>query len=137
MGMPVRPAAPGAANAPQEASRQAEPGRSESTQQEYAGMATLTGRRVAVTLALSTDPLGWVEGTLEIPDLGVQAAGSGAWRDNGLRLELAYGDGCAGTVRMQLTWEGEGRLAGELEARDCTGGAKGPLVVERRGSAPR
>jgi len=98
----------------------------------YTGIATLSGRRVPVVLEVRTGTNGDVSAELRIPDLEMEAAGTGAWKGTHLTLELAYDDACPGTVRLEVEQDPRGRLAGTLRARDCTGEAEGPVALEAR-----
>ncbi|GMV07665.1 MAG: hypothetical protein AMXMBFR53_39400 [Gemmatimonadota bacterium] len=98
----------------------------------FTGFVTLTGRRMPVSLELRPADGEELHGTLLIPDLEVEATGTGLWRGVELALELDYGNACAGVVSVRARREGDTRLVGTLGARDCTGGAEGPLALERR-----
>lgn len=98
----------------------------------FTGFVTLTGRRVPVSLELRPADGEDLQGTLLIPDLEVEATGTGRWKGMELALELDYGNACAGVVSVRARREGDTRLVGTLGARDCTGGAEGPLALERR-----
>lgn len=93
----------------------------------FSGYATLTGQRIPASLALSRGGGDSVTAELDLRGMGLHAEGRGAWDGQLLDLELAYGDGCPGTVRIRLRRDAQGRLIGSLNAKDCTGGAEGPL----------
>lgn len=94
----------------------------------FSGYATLTGQRIPASLGLTRGGSdGRVTAELDLREMGLHAEGRGAWDGQLLDLELAYGDGCPGTVRIRLRRDAQGRLIGSLNAKDCTGGAEGPL----------
>lgn len=103
------------------------------TPARYTGFATLSGRRVPVFLYLHGNEGSHVEATLGIPELDLEAAGSGQRRDGELTLLLRYGgEACPGEVRLEAAPAGPSRLSGTLTAEDCTGKAEGPLDLRAR-----
>lgn len=102
----------------------------------YTGIATLSGRRVPVVLEVRPEGGDDVAAQLRIPELEMAAAGKGSWRGSRLTLELAYGEGCPGSVRILVERDPVGRLSGTLRARDCTGEAEGPLALEYGAGRP-
>ena len=97
----------------------------------FSGMATLGGRRLRVLLELITDDQGAGTARLTIPDLPLDANGSGAWRDGALLLDLRYDGDCPGDLRIRAKRTSDGtRVEGALTAKDCTGEESGTVVLE-------
>lgn len=105
-------------------------------QVRYTGIATLSGRRVPVVLEVRSTGGDDVAAQLRIPELDMAAAGAGSWKGSRLTLELAYGDGCPGSVRIQVDRDSRGSLEGTLRARDCTGEAEGPVALQAVETGP-
>jgi hypothetical protein len=77
------------------------------------------------------------EAVLRLPDLGLEAIGTGRWSGRTLEMELRYGQQCAGTVELHLAFDEKGDQAtGSMVASDCTGSETGPLTLLRRGTPP-
>lgn len=107
------------------------------TPREFGGRAHLGGESVEMVLELTPLAAPRDSAVLRIPDMAVEAHGAGTWSGRSLRLELYYGDGCPGTIRLSLDVDEQGTQAdGTLEARDCTGTESGPVSLLRRGMAP-
>jgi len=109
------------------------------------GVTTLGGQRLKVVLELTAGDPGRGRGHLEIPDLPLTAEGLGGWRGDTLELDLRYEGACPGDLRIRAKRVDDGtRAEGTLTAKDCTGEASGPVVLEaatgpraRRGPPPR
>lgn len=73
-----------------------------------------------------------LEATLSSED-GLEARGHGTVKDGrSVRIELAYGSSCSGTVDLEGTIAAEGRrLSGRFRARDCTGSVEGSFHLDR------
>ncbi len=72
------------------------------------------GSTVHAYLQLSTD---WV------------AEGEGNRRGDAVRIELTYDSGCPGTMTLTGRWDpNQARLAGDVQASDCTGRAEGTFA---------
>lgn len=101
------------------------------TASSLAGVATLAGRRLRVTVFMETGDGEGGTAHLEIPDLPLTADGSASWRGETLELDLRYDGDCPGDLRIRAerTDDGE-RLEGMLTAKDCTGEESGKVVLE-------
>lgn len=82
------------------------------------GTVTQHGADLTVVLSLSS---------------GLEARGEGRVEGRAVRMELGYRSECPGTLLLEgaLAEEDE-RLAGRLEARDCTGEARGSFQLDRQ-----
>jgi hypothetical protein len=99
----------------------------------YGGRVELQGQKLMVLLELTGPGDASVGATLHIDELGLTAQGDGTRRDGTLELRLAYGGDCPGKLHLTVApAEGEGALAGTLEAEDCTGTEAGAIRLLRR-----
>ncbi|MCG6958069.1 MAG: hypothetical protein LJF04_18935 [Gemmatimonadetes bacterium] len=99
----------------------------------YGGQVELQGQKLLVLLELTGPGDGTVSATLHIDALGLEAQGDGTRRDGTLDLRLSYGGDCPGKLHLTVApAEGEGALAGTLEAEDCTGTESGSIRLLRR-----
>jgi hypothetical protein len=91
----------------------------------YQGVMQLDGGQIGAALELQEAEGGTLRAYLQLSTDWV-AEGKGDRRRNGLRVELSYDSGCPGTMILTGRWEpASDRLAGEVRASDCTGGAEG------------
>jgi hypothetical protein len=111
-----------------------EPGAAVPAYQEFGGRVWLAGDDYGLFLEVRGDAAGGVQALLDIPDLSVEATGSGRVSLSELFLEFTYGgEECAGTITLVARLSDGGvRGEGSLRARDCTGSESGTLSILRR-----
>jgi len=91
----------------------------------------MEGGEVASELVLVQDD-GRLEATLGT-DVGIAGHGSGRLEGTVMKLDLRYGDECAGNMKFAgQAVDGGERLAGTIEVEDCTGPARGSYSFNRR-----
>ncbi len=102
--------------------------------QAFGGRVWLAGDDYGLFLEVRRDAAGGVQALLDIPDLSVEARGSGNASLSELFLELTYGgEDCAGTITLVARLSDGGvRGEGSVRARDCTGSESGTLSILRR-----
>jgi hypothetical protein len=97
----------------------------------YEGVLRLEGDDIDGGLTIEQDG-GRVNATLAT-EVGIAAEGRGTLEGTVLRIELDYGAECEGTLKLAgQALEGGTRLAGTVEAEDCTGPATGSFSFSRR-----
>ena len=104
-------------------------------QETYGGQVDFQGQKLMLVLELSPRRGDRVDGTVQIPELGLTATGEGTRRrnDGALDLRLTYPGKCPGTMTIEARpGPGEGTLVGTLEAKDCTGSERGAVRFLRR-----
>jgi hypothetical protein len=89
----------------------------------WSGSLLIEGQSIASSLVLEGDAE--LEATLSAPSLRLEAEGEGSAQADRFSLTLAYELTCPGVMTLAGTVQGGTRLAGELEARDCTGTVQG------------
>ena len=93
----------------------------------------LAGDDYGLVLEVRRGQTGDVQALLDIPDLSVEASGSGRVSLSELFLEFTYGEECAGTVTLVARLSDGGvRGEGSVRARDCTGSESGTISILRR-----
>ena len=102
--------------------------------QAFGGRVWLAGDDYGLFLEVRRDETGDVQALLDIPDLSVEASGSGKASLSELFLALTYGgEECAGTITLVARLSDGGvRGEGSVRARDCTGSESGTLSILRR-----
>jgi hypothetical protein len=102
--------------------------------QAFGGRVWLGGDDYGLVLEVRRDETGDVQALLDIPNLSVEASGSGRVSLSELFLELTYGgEECAGTITLVARLSDGGvRGEGSVRARDCTGSESGTLSILRR-----
>ena len=95
----------------------------------YHGSLELEGGRVQAGLEIGIRGPRDVWGALETTT-GLRADGGGRLRGSNLRLQLAYGGDCPGTMVLDGEWDQQaGLYQGTVEASDCTGAASGTFLL--------
>jgi len=83
----------------------------------------MEGQSIGASLDLEGDDE--LDATLSAPSLRLEATGEGTVRDGRLSFRLSYELTCPGVLTLEGSVDGDGRLAGALEATDCTGTVPG------------
>ena len=98
---------------------------------QYEGVLRLEGDDIDGRLTINQDG-GRVNAMLST-EVGIAAEGRGTLEGTVLRIELDYGSECEGTLKLAgQAIQGGTRLAGTVEAEDCTGPATGSFSFTQR-----
>jgi hypothetical protein len=97
----------------------------------YSGVLRLEGDDIESDFTIEQED-GRIHASLST-DVGLTAEGSGRLEGTVLRVRLGYDSSCAGTLELAgQAIDGGARLAGTVEAEDCTGAVTGSFSLARR-----